>query len=163
MLIDPKSNEGALRSWRPSDRCAESGALMHVLDLRYHAKIMRSLFRLLLWLSITVLSFQGSAAIAAAQLDRPAHETMVMTGHSHHQGVERSAAEHCSKADSKMVSPHTKCAACASCCVGAAAPPARLPALHVPPLASFQHPAAEASMTSIVPAGLERPPRPDFA
>jgi len=134
---------------------------MHALDLRYHTKIMRSLFRLLLWLSITVLSLQGSAGMAAGKLEQPAHETMVMTGH-HHQSAGQTGAEHCSESGSKVASSHAKCATCVSCCVGAAAPPALLPPLHVPPLASSTYAIAEAAMTSIVPSALERPPRFDF-
>lgn len=137
--------------------------MVHMLDLRYHGGIMRSLFRLLLWLSITVLSVQGSAAMAIGQADKTAYETVVTTAHQHHQAAEQSASEHCSKHDSKTTaSPHAKCAACAACCVGSAAPPGLTPSLHTPPLASSLHANPEAAMTSFVPSALERPPRDLF-
>lgn len=136
---------------------------MNSLDLRYHVWTMRSFFRLLLWLSMTVLSFQGSAAMAAGQSDRPAHETTVMVGHQHHQTAGQTDTEHCGKSGSKAaVSLHAKCAACASCCVGATAPPALLPTFHAPLFTSSLHAIAEAAMTSFVPSTLERPPRLDF-
>jgi len=123
---------------------------------------MRSFFRLLLWLSITVLSFQGGTAMAIGQPDRPAHETMVMASHQHHQDAEQAGAEHCSKAGSKVISSHAKCATCTGCCVSTAAPPALSPTFHAPPFASLRHAIAEAAMTSFVPSTLERPPRLDF-
>ena len=124
---------------------------------------MRSLFRLLLWLSITVLSLQGSAAMAIGKTEKIVHETVVTTAHQHHQAAEQSVGEHCSKHDSKTAaSPHAKCGACAACCVGGAAPPGLTPSFHTPPLASSLHANPEAAMTSFVPSGLERPPRDLF-
>ena len=135
---------------------------MHALDLRYHVTIMRSLIRLLLWLSITVLSFQGGAAMAVGQPVPTAHRVALMTIH-HHQAVEQTGHGHCNKAGSKAVmSSHAKCASCASCCVGAVAPPALLPTLHAPPLVSSPHAMADTAMTSVVPSTLERPPRLDL-
>jgi hypothetical protein len=125
---------------------------------------MRLFFRLLLWLSITVLSFQGSAAMAIEQAEAPAHETLAATAHKHHQSAEQNSAEHCGKHDSKAAtSAHAKCTACATCCVGSAAPPSLTPSIHTPPLASSLHVNAEAAMTSFVPSALERPPRRLFA
>jgi hypothetical protein len=136
---------------------------MHVLDLRYHAGTMRLFFRLLLWLSITVLSLSGGAAMAVGQAEIPAHGTVAATGHQHHQAAEQSGGEHCSKHVSKSAaSPHAKCAACATCCVGSAAPPSPTPTFHAPPLASSLRANPEAAMTSFVPPILERPPRLDF-
>ena len=135
---------------------------MHSLDLRYHIPIMRTFFRLLLWLSITALSLQGSAAMAIGQPEQAAHGVVVTTG-SHHQAAEQTGGEHCGKPDSHSVlSLHAKCTVCANCCVGAVAPPALLQALHVPPLTSSLHAIAEVSMKSFVPSTLERPPRRDF-
>jgi hypothetical protein len=136
---------------------------MHALDLRYHAKIMRLFFRLFLWLSFTVLSFQGGAAMAVGQPGQAALETVVMTSHQHHQATAQTAGDHCSKTDPKSAtSPHTKCAACASCCSGASAPPALPPILHTTSLVSSHYAIPEAEMTSFVPATLERPPRALF-
>jgi hypothetical protein len=136
---------------------------MHVLDLRYHEKIMHMFFRLLLWLSITVLSLQGGAAMAVGQAEASAHESVATTGHRHHQAAEQSDTEHCSKPGAKAAaSPHAKCATCASCCVGAAAPPALPSTLETPSLASVLHALPEAAMTSFVPSTIERPPRDLF-
>lgn len=135
---------------------------MHILDLGYDAMIMRSLFRFFLWLSITVLSFQGSAAIACGQTGMPAHETMLVRIHQHDQAIVQPDTEHCHKTGANPISSHAKCAACASCCAGAAAPPALLPALHLPLLASPLQALAEAAIKSTVPSTLDRPPRHDL-
>jgi hypothetical protein len=125
---------------------------------------MRLFFRFLLWLSMTVLPFQGSTAMAIGQSAQVGYGTAVMADHQQHPAAERTGGEHCTQGDSKATtSSHAKCGDCASCSVGAVAPPALLPPLHVLPLASSLHPIEEAAMTSIVPAGLERPPRLDFA
>jgi hypothetical protein len=125
---------------------------------------MRLFFRFLLWLSMTVLPFQVGAAMAIAEPAQVGYGTVVMAGHQQHPAAERTDGEHCSQGDSKATtSSHAKCGDCASCCVGAAAPPALLASFHAPPLASSPQAIAEAAMTSIVPSGLERPPRPDFA
>ena len=136
---------------------------MHSLDLRYHVWMMRTIFRLLLWLSITVLSLQGGAAMAVGQPEQAVHETVVMTGHQHHRAAAQADGGHCTEADSKtVVSSHAKCAVCVSCCVGAGAPPGLLPTFHAPPFSSSLHALAEAAMTSFVPPALERPPRLDL-
>jgi hypothetical protein len=136
---------------------------MHSLDLRYYVTIMRTFFRLLLSLSITVVSFQGSAAMAIGQPEQAAHEMVAVTDHEHHQAVEQTGEEHCSEAGSKTATlSHAKCPVCANCCVGAAAPPALPPTFHAPPLTSSLHALAEVSKTSFVPSTLERPPRRDF-
>lgn len=123
---------------------------------------MRLFFRFLLWLSITVLSFQGSAAIAIGQGEVPVREMemVVATADQHHQAAAQNNGEHCSEHGSKTAaSTHAKCAACASCCVGSAAPPGLTPTFHTMPLASTLHANPEAAMTSVVPSILERPPR----
>jgi hypothetical protein len=139
---------------------------MHSLDLRYHPWIMRSFLRFLLWLSITVLSFQGSAAMAIGELGAPAHGAMIMTASQHHESaghtVKQADEDHCGKAGAKVLAPHAKCAMCASCCVGTAAPPFLLPTVHALPSTSLLHPVAQAAMTSVFPSVLERPPRPAF-
>jgi hypothetical protein len=140
---------------------------MHDLDLRYHAMVMRALLRLLLLLSITVLSFQGGIAMAAVHSEGVVQSMPGMTSAQHHQAHQaagQASPDHCRNADSTAASPsHTKCAACASCCAGASAPPALLPGFHAPLLASSRRGVPEASMTSFVPSTLERPPRGNFA
>lgn len=108
---------------------------------------MRLFFRLFLWMSITVLSLQGGAAMAVGQLEQPAHATMAMAG------------PHCHEAAHAA---HAKCASCAACCVGAPALPALPPGFHAPTLSASLHAPAEAAMSSVVPATLERPPRHCF-
>jgi len=142
-------------------------ALIHVLNLRYHLGTMRLFFRFLLWLSITVLSFQGSAAMAIGQAAETAHTMAAATGHQdqqHQQHAEaHGGATHCGEHGSKTkLSSHDKCPACAACCAGSAAPPALPPAFHTPPLAASHHANPEAAMTSFVPSMLERPPRDSF-
>jgi hypothetical protein len=138
-------------------------ALMHAAYLRYHRNMTRLFLRLLLWLSITVLALQGGAAMAIGPAEAPAHATAGMAGHAHHQVAQvasQDRAGHCCASGARTAAaPHAKCPACASCCVGTAAPPARLPDFHVPSSASSPHAGVEAAMTSFVPAALERPPR----
>jgi hypothetical protein len=123
----------------------------------------RLFFRLFLWLSITVLSLQGGAAMAIGPAEAPAHATMAMAGHAHQHVASQSGADHCGESGSKTpAASHAKCPACASCCVGSAAPPAQLPDFHVPSAACPPHAGVEAAMTSYVPGTLERPPRDLF-
>jgi hypothetical protein len=133
---------------------------MNSLDLRYHGRTMRVFFQLLLWLSITALSLLGSAAVAAGQADGAAFETVLTAGQQHHQAAGQGGGEHCAKPGStSAASLHAKCPACASCCVGAAAPPTLPLTFQAPLLASSRHAVPEAAMTSFVPSALERPPR----
>jgi hypothetical protein len=132
---------------------SERGTLMRALDLRYHRTMMRLFFRLFLWLSISVLSLQGGAAMAHGEAE----------GHAHHQVAAQDGAHHCCESDAKApAAAHAKCPACAGCCAGSAAPPARLPDFPMPSPASSPHAGVDAAMTSFVPATLERPPRPLF-
>jgi hypothetical protein len=120
----------------------------------------RLFFRLFLWLSITVLSLQGGAAMAVGQTEAPAHATTTMAGPAHHHVAGRRGGDDCCESHARTpAASHAKCPACASCCVGSAAPPARLPDFHAPSTASSPHASVEAAMTSFVPATLERPPR----
>lgn len=121
---------------------------------------MRLFFRLFLWLSITVLSLQGSAALAAGQQNKAAHESMALPAHHCHQVSEHPHAEHCIKTGAKgACASHAKCATCPSCCAGVAALPALPPGFHAPPLTASLHAPSEAAMTSVVPSTLDRPPR----
>lgn len=120
---------------------------------------MRPFFRLVLWLLITLLSLQGSAALAAGQAEQPMPDAMVMTCHAVHRAAAPVAGEHCDKSGAHGA--HAKCAACAGGCVGAA-PPALAPAFHAAPLVSSLPARPEAAMTSIDPLPLKRPPRASF-
>jgi hypothetical protein len=123
----------------------------------------RLFFRLVLWLSITVLSLQGGAAMAIGQAEAPAHATMAMARHAHHHVASESREDHCCASGAKTpAASHAKCPTCASCCCGSAAPPARLPDFHMPSPACSPHAGVETAMTSFVPATLERPPRDLF-
>jgi hypothetical protein len=141
-----------------TSRRVRRSVLIAALDLRYHRSMTRLFFRLFLWLSISVLSLQGGAAMAIGQAEAPAHATMAMpmtmAGHAHHHG--------CESASKAPAASHAKCTACSSCCVGSAAPPVQLPDFHLPSTASSPHARVEAAMTSFVPSALERPPRASF-
>ncbi|WP_343731698.1 hypothetical protein [Duganella sp.] len=81
---------------------------------------------------------------------------------SSHQQADHSAQteSHCSTGEEQpAASAHGKCSQCASCCVGAAAPPAMDALLTPPPHATIAFAWLEPAMTAHVPAGLERPPR----
>jgi hypothetical protein len=124
---------------------------------------MRLFLRLLLWLSITVLSLQGGAAMAAAQVDPAAHASMAMSGHHCHEASAQVRGEHCKQAGAKGApASHAKCASCAACCIGALALPALPPSFHAAALSATLHASAEAAMSSVVPATLDRPPRHCF-
>lgn len=124
---------------------------------------MRLFFRLFLWMSITVLSLQGGAAMAAGQSNKATHATMAMSGHPCHEAAGQVAGGHREKAGAKgALSAHAKCASCAGCCVGAAALPAFPPGFHAPTLTASLHALPEAAMTSFVPSTLDRPPRHSF-
>jgi hypothetical protein len=156
----PRLSRSAARGPACLLRSTERSALMHALELRYHAGTMRVFFRFILWLSITVLCLQGGAAMAIEQAGAPAHDMVATTDHARHHAASQSGGDHCSESCSKApASMHAKCPTCASCCVGSAAPPAQLPGFHAPSAASSPHVGAEAAMTSFVPSTLERPPR----
>ncbi|PHV05908.1 hypothetical protein CSQ96_17695 [Janthinobacterium sp. BJB412] len=54
---------------------------------------------------------------------------------------------------------HGKCSSCASCCLGACAPPQAVVLFLALPLARCAVLVAEPAMTAFIPATLERPPR----
>jgi hypothetical protein len=114
---------------------------------------MRTFFRYLLWILIAALPLQGS--IAAVVSCQPGAPPLAAVRH-----MDASAApDHCQQADDAKAAGHGKCSHCASCCVGAAAPP-MVPALVLPAaLSSFAGNVAEPAMTAYIPATLERPPR----
>ena len=120
---------------------------------------MRALIRLLVWILIAALPLQGGAvAFMSCGADTAPSYSV-----EHHSGdaIAASQEEHCAQsgAEANAHIPHAKCSHCASCCVGAAAPPA-VPSVMMPAdLSSFAHPAVEPAMTAYIPATLERPPR----
>lgn len=90
--------------------------------------------------------------------------SMTTPGYSaeNHDGDTAVAAheEHCAQSGADHLgAPHGKCSHCASCCVGAAAPPAVLSVLMPATFSTFAGSAVEPAMTAYIPATLERPPR----
>jgi len=124
---------------------------------------MRMFFRLLLWMSITVLSLQGGAAMAAGQSGTAAHATMTMSGHHCHGAAGPMGGAHRTQAGAKgALYSHAKCANCAGCCVCAPALPALPPSFHAASLSAALRARPEAAMSSVVPGTLDRPPRHSF-
>lgn len=129
-----------------------------------------------LWLLIAVLPVQGFASAIEASCGSQHHGSVALkavTAEHHHDGVAGAQHHHEQTADSSGSSAHAStlgkvgdsghkhslCGACATCCVGAVAPPS---ALAVPPSLSNTLPAVvtpPALATGFVPAGLERPPK----
>jgi len=74
--------------------------------------------------------------------------------------LDAAATAHCA-GDQKHhpASEHGKCSQCASCCIGAAAPPAMDMTVTPADLPAIVFAASEPAMTGHVPATLERPPR----
>jgi hypothetical protein len=125
--------------------------------------MMRLFFRLVLWMSITVLSLQGGAAMAAGRLEQAAHATMAVSGHHCHEPAKQMAGAHCKQAGAKGAhASHAKCASCAGCCVGILALPVLPPGFQAPFLSVSVHAPPDAAMSSVVPATLDRPPRHSF-
>lgn len=140
----------------------------------------RFLKTLLLWLLLAVLPLQGVAAVMQTACgpmkhDDTAETTMSVQPHQHGGDVMDMPDTHAADIDeisksalshdeSHNKSPgnkhgHAACSACASCCVGASAPPSTvviIPA-YSSPLPSVATPAVLVS--GYVPAGLERPPK----
>jgi hypothetical protein len=131
---------------------------------------------LLIW--ILVLALPAQAMASAVKLScGPAHHNapqivLVADGHHHdgataHSGMDSVSSGATASADSSPTKPNIHkssfCSACAACCVGAAAPPS----------ISFLTPAYSSSglvvispaplVTGFIPAGLERPPKRNFA
>lgn len=131
---------------------------------------------LLLWLLMAALPLQGMAAAmqtACAPMEHhSSSETRVSAQLHHHDGdaMDMSGID-AAGADAVMessMSPdesfgakhkHSGCSACASCCIGALAPPFTLiaPPAHGNSLAVAVSPAP--LVVRFVPAGLERPPK----
>ncbi|WP_089398562.1 hypothetical protein [Noviherbaspirillum humi] len=137
----------------------------------------RLLKTLLLWLLMAALPLQGLAAVVKSACAPAEHATMIAanadaghrhaagTAHHHHDGAEASAhgAAHDTVKAAKAEAPahkHASCSACATCCVGALAPP-------TPSLTTPDHAGSElvvlsppALAVAHLTAGQERPPKP---
>ena len=126
---------------------------------------MRLFVRCLLWILIAALPLQGGAAafmspgaerVQVASAMHEMHDMDVATDGNHAQ----MAQEHCHESSPEKSSlSHTKCSHCASCCVGAAAPPVSSADLASVPFSTVASSAVEPAMTAYFPATLERPPR----
>lgn len=119
---------------------------------------MRPLIRLLLWILIAALPLQAGAVafMSYAQATAPAQAT------GHHDAASAAAEpeEDCDQPGAAHLdATHGKCSHCASCCIGASAPPA-VPVVLLPATFSTHVPCAvEPAITGHIPATLERPPR----
>lgn len=141
---------------------------------KINRKMNRFLKTLLLWLLLAALPLQGMAAAlqtACGPTERNGSSGTAasMPSHHHHDGDTGHA--HVADGDTASESPtssdkssdaghtHSGCSACASCCVGAAAPPSTLdlPAVHGDSLPVVISPIP--LVAGVVPGGLERPPR----
>jgi len=130
----------------------------------------------LLWLLIAALPLQGIAA-ATKNFCGPEHHEMM----SHEDDVSFNAvmpqdhgehdhmmmAETNTSPDQAPKSPHphkhSVCSSCASCCVGAVAPPITLNQFCPPSLSESVYVIAAPTFVGFIPAGPERPPRYIFA
>jgi hypothetical protein len=138
--------------------------------------MIRFLKTLLIW--ILVLALPAQAMASAVKLScGPAHYNAVQVvhaadGHHHdgataHSGMDSASSDATASADNSPTKPNIHkssfCSTCAACCVGATAPPS----------ISFLTPAYSSSelvvispaplVTGFIPAGLERPPKRNFA
>lgn len=117
---------------------------------------MRLFVRYLLWLLIAALPLQGVMAAAMACQEGARQAAM-----SSHQAADQTAQaeSHCGGEESQPTSSHGKCSQCASCCIGAAAPPAVTMPVTLAHSSSTAVAWLEPAMTAYFPSGLERPPR----
>lgn len=136
----------------------------------------RFLKTLLLWLLLVALPFQGIAATmqtVCGPMENNGPKGITISAHVHHHDDEAMDLSHADTAHhgaamksvtSSDPSPdakhaHSACSMCASCCVGAVAPPS---ALNPNAAYSKSLPAVASPtplVTGVVPRGLERPPK----
>jgi len=134
----------------------------------YTYKMNRAFKTFMLWLLLAALPLQGFAAAVQMSCGPMAHHgssEMVIHAESHrHEGdsaaspsTEAAAKSSGSSADAKHKS--SFCSACATCCVGAAAPPSIsvLTPVYSSSLPVISSPAP--LLAGFIPAGLERPPK----
>lgn len=138
----------------------------------------RNLKKLLLWLLIAVLPIQGFAAAiqrscsmgsmvvgAAAGTSvqdhsKNEHAAPVHMQHSSdHEACAEASSESSKKASHGQGYKHGSCSACASCCVGAAAPPALLSFDFPSIFPEVRHASGLPAVVGFIPDSLERPPR----
>jgi putative hemolysin len=140
------------------------GALLLLIRMRYYLISMRILVRYLLWMLIAAIPLQGGAVAFMSCSGSPVSHAPVsymMVDRMDTMDVASDPQrEHCEQAGNhKEKVTHSKCSSCASCCVGAVAPPS-VPTSQVPHLlVNFSHASPELAMTVFFPAALERPPR----
>ncbi|MES2075924.1 MAG: hypothetical protein V4462_09935 [Pseudomonadota bacterium] len=140
---------------------------------------MQTLVRYLLWMLIAALPLQGTAAafMSGAGMDRdgaaragvtvveaampaimPATAPTARTAMA--DELVAMHAAHCGETMPEHgKATHGKCSSCASCCLGACAPPQAVVLFLALPLARCAVLVAEPAMTAFIPATLERPPR----
>ena len=122
---------------------------------------MHIVARYLLWILIAVLPMQGSAAAFMALAASPAGraQAAMQAGHC---GQAKASGDHAvasSDAADEAGNMHAKCSSCASCCIGAYAPPFDTLNPVPPPQLNDALVLREPAMTAFISATLERPPR----
>lgn len=131
---------------------------------------------LLLWLMLATLPLQGVAAVVKVACG-PEHHVMIPSTFDHHHadadaglyhGDENShpATTHGSPdsdADAAAADKASTCSACATCCVGATAPPSALNLAPELPASNFIVPFPVVAFNGHIPASLERPPKHPLA
>lgn len=134
----------------------------------YTYEMNRVLKTFLLWLLLAALPLQGFAAAVQTSCGPTAHHgssEMVIQPHSHHhEGDGAASGATVVAANSAGDSAHSKhksafCSSCATCCVGAVAPPS---VSLLTPVYSSSLPVVSSPsplVTGFIPAGLERPPK----
>jgi len=125
-----------------------------------------------LWLLIAALPLQGIAAAAKAACGPEHHEAInsTVSDMSSHHAMSHDDEHHATMmADASGPGDHGSkhqhqhktsfCSSCASCCVGAVAPPISLKQPSPPALSETVHIPAMPLIAGFIPAGPERPPR----
>jgi hypothetical protein len=145
-------------------------------DPHYTCRMIRAFKTFFLWLLIASLPVQGMAAAmksscaeehhaTASATEMPAmaehHHAQMTAHHQHADGM------HMASADAPVEQPHATdhklkssvCSSCASCCLGASAPPSVTVLTPVYDSAEFVIASPSPLLASFIPAGLERPPK----
>jgi len=134
---------------------------------------MHIAIRFLLWLMIAALPLQGSAFASMPCAGVDVMDVLTAADHAEAPGqhcgdmadvaesTAPAAGEHCTSHDggSHAADSHGKCSQCASCCIGAVAPPAMPSPVFPAAFSSVAPSAVEAAMIAHVPATPKRPPR----
>lgn len=122
-------------------------------------QLMKPFFRYVLWLLIAVLPLQGSAAaMLSCGMKMAAMQTVSQGQECHEHAAQVSPRDDAHQSKPALADAHGKCSSCASCCVGASAPPAALQQAPVQPVAGFADAGKDPAMTTFFPPTLERPP-----